>query len=162
MDQLLSPPTSVFTDPSTKEFHPARSVKYNENIVIEINILQLDALPKTNTVRWQQQQKLSVLSRSTIIQNYILLISSFHLKCLLSIPFTFSGHGPIIIPFYPESWNNFRFEVGAPREHTWKPATWKVSKSFYNTCAVKTGLSDCRKQILSCLRAHFKGCLPKW
>ena len=51
MDQLLSPPTSVFTDPSTKEFHPARPVKYNENIVIEIKILQLDALPKTNTVR---------------------------------------------------------------------------------------------------------------
>ena len=126
MDQLSSPPTSVFTDPSMKKFHPVRSAKYAENLVIEINILQLDPLPKINLARWKQQQRLNVLSRSTIIQNYILLIRSFHLKCLLSIPFTFSGHGPIIIPSYPQSWNNFRFEAGVPREHTWKPATWKV------------------------------------
>ena len=126
MDQLSSPPTSVFTDPSMKKFHPVRSAKYAENLVIEINILQLDPLPKINLARWKQQQRLNVLSRSTIIQNYILLIRSFRLKCLLSIPFTFSGHGPIIIPSYPQSWNNFRFEAGVPREHTGKPATWKV------------------------------------
>ena len=29
-------------------------------------------------------------------------------------------------------------------------------RSFYNTSAVTTGLSDCHKLILSCLRAHFK------
>ena len=51
MDQLSSPPTSVFTDPSMKKFHPVRSVKYPENLVIEINILQVDALPKINIVR---------------------------------------------------------------------------------------------------------------
>ena len=54
-DQLSSPPTSVFTGPSVMEFHPAWSVKYRENIVTEVNISQLDALLKSNTVKWQQQ-----------------------------------------------------------------------------------------------------------
>ena len=34
-------------------------------------------------------------------------------------------------------------------------------RSFYNTSAVTTGLSDCQKLILSCLRAHFKKLPPK-
>ena len=34
-------------------------------------------------------------------------------------------------------------------------------RSFYNTSAITTGLSDCHKLILSCFRAHLKGCLPK-
>ena len=34
-------------------------------------------------------------------------------------------------------------------------------RSFYNTSAVKTGLSDCQKLILSCLRAHFKKLPPE-
>ena len=34
-------------------------------------------------------------------------------------------------------------------------------RSFYNTSAVTTGLSDCHKLILSCLRAHFKRLPPK-
>ena len=34
-------------------------------------------------------------------------------------------------------------------------------RSFYNTGAVTTGLSDCQKLILSCLRAHFKRLPPK-
>ena len=51
MDQLSGLPTSVyFTDSSLKNFHPVQSLKYKENIVIELNILQLDVLPKTNTV----------------------------------------------------------------------------------------------------------------
>ena len=33
--------------------------------------------------------------------------------------------------------------------------------SFYNTSAVTTGLSDCHKLILSCLRAHFQRLPPK-
>ena len=33
-------------------------------------------------------------------------------------------------------------------------------RSFYNTSAVTTGLSDCHKLILSCLRAHFKRLPP--
>ena len=46
MDQLSGPFRSVFfTDPSVKKFYPVRSVKYTENIVIEVNILQLGALP---------------------------------------------------------------------------------------------------------------------
>ena len=50
MDQLSGPFRSVFfTDPSVKKFYPVRSVKYTENIVIEVNILQLDALPETNS-----------------------------------------------------------------------------------------------------------------
>ena len=51
MDQLSGLSTSVyFTDSSLKNFHLVQSLKYKENIVIEVNILQLDALPKTNTV----------------------------------------------------------------------------------------------------------------
>ena len=34
-------------------------------------------------------------------------------------------------------------------------------RSFYNTSAITTGLSDCHKLILSCLRAHFKRLPPK-
>ena len=34
-------------------------------------------------------------------------------------------------------------------------------RSFYNTSAVTTGLSDCHKLILSCLTAHFKRLPPK-
>ena len=34
-------------------------------------------------------------------------------------------------------------------------------RSFYNTSAVTTGLSDYHKLILSCLRAHFKRLPPK-
>ena len=34
-------------------------------------------------------------------------------------------------------------------------------RSFYNASAVTTGLSDCHKLILSCLRAHFKRLPPK-
>ena len=33
-------------------------------------------------------------------------------------------------------------------------------KSFFNASAVTTGLSDCHKLILSCLRAHFKRLPP--
>ena len=35
------------------------------------------------------------------------------------------------------------------------------ARSFYNTSAITTGLSDCHKLILSCLRAHFKRLPPK-
>ena len=46
MDQLSGLPTSVyFTVPSMRKFHPARSIKYTGNIVIEVNILQVDPLP---------------------------------------------------------------------------------------------------------------------
>ena len=34
-------------------------------------------------------------------------------------------------------------------------------RSFYNTSAVTTSLSDCHKLILPCLRAHFKRLPPK-
>ena len=37
----------------------------------------------------------------------------------------------------------------------------KKPRSFYNTGAVTTGLSDCHKLTLSCLRAHFKRLPPK-
>ena len=46
MDQLSGRPTSFyFTVPSMTKFHPAQSVRCTDDIVIEVNILQLDALP---------------------------------------------------------------------------------------------------------------------
>ena len=67
--------------------------------------MQLDALLRNNTVKWQQQQKLSVFSRRTI-QDYILLIRSFHLKCPCFIPFSFLEHCPKITPSHPQFWND--------------------------------------------------------
>ena len=109
IDQLSSPSVSIYLPTLTLRNHPARSVKWSENFVIKVNILQLDALLRNNTVKCQQQQKSSVFCRRTIIQDYILLIRSFHLKCPCSIPFSFLEHGPKITPSHSQSWNdNFK------------------------------------------------------
>ena len=107
---------------------------------------------------------MNLFSRGTIIQDCMILTRSFYLKCLRSICFSVFGHGPRIESSHTESWNNFRFEAGVPREDTWKPATWKVVQAFLYLEKIKRSQPLCKRKFLkqATFRTYVLGKLSKF
>ena len=123
-DHLVGPRPLTLPTPAWKRRSFTPHDLWNTGaILIKVKVLRLNLLPKTNNVKWLAT-KMECFSRGTTLQNYTLLIRSFHLKCLSSTHFSFFRQAIGIIPSHPQSWNKFRFEASTPSKNSYSEIRW--------------------------------------